>query len=91
MWCSIIYTQVSAILFLLCYENLNNFLTRETINTVLVNGNKLKIDSIIIKSIATLPTAEILGGNNVLAWVSMVLYLRKKKIYRKIASINARH
>ena len=28
----------------------------------------------------TLPTAEILSGKNVRAWVSMVLYLKKKKI-----------
>ena len=28
----------------------------------------------------TLPTAEILSGKNARAWVSMVLYLKKKKI-----------
>ena len=31
-----------------------------------------------------LPTAEILSGKNVQAWVSMVLYFKKKKIKIKI-------
>ena len=36
------------------------------------------------RSIDTLPAAEILSGKHARAWVSMVLYLKKKRIKIKI-------
>ena len=33
-----------------------------------------------LSTVVTLPTAEILSGKNTRAWVSMVLYLKKKNI-----------
>ena len=49
------------------------------IRQLMINGTKL-----VFLCLFTLPTAEILSGKNARAWVSMVLYLKKKQMKIKV-------